>query len=421
MDEWSTIKNKLSDSFPALRQRDFRYFWTGQCISLLGTWMQRTAQQWLVYNITKSPLLLGVLGVVQFAPMLLFSLVAGVFVDRFPKKNLIIVTQIILMFQALVLAVLVWTGNVRYWHILLLAGIMGLVNTIDMPTRQSFIIELVGKKDLMNAIALNSSIVNVARILGPALSGVIMVYLGPAFCFFLNGISFIAVIIGLFKIKVRGAVVRTVRGKVTTDIVEGLKYIAANRVLLGAVLSMFVVGTFSINSDVIIPVMAKEVLHQQAGGYGLLLSAMAVGSFIAAVTVAAKSKKGPNRKFLIACSILVSLSQMIIIFIHSYLLTVIALVFVGFFTISFTTTVNSTIQLNSSSEYRGRVVSVYMLAFNGTTPIGNLFAGDITERFGANAGFFGCGAVTLILMAIVLVFMRHKTIKINRSNNVISR
>ncbi|HBE79624.1 MAG TPA: MFS transporter, partial [Firmicutes bacterium] len=175
-----TAHENLANSFSALKHRNFRYFWFGQCISLLGTWVQRTAQLWLVYSLTRSPFLLGILGVFQFGPMLLFSIFAGPLVDRFSKKRLLIITQSILMIQAFILAALIWTGHVRYWHILVLAMIMGFVNTIDMPTRQSFIIEMVGKEDLLSGVALNSAIVNLAKIVGPAISGIAIASLGTA-------------------------------------------------------------------------------------------------------------------------------------------------------------------------------------------------------------------------------------------------
>jgi len=406
MSSLSVIKRNFVDNFPALKEKNFRYFWTGQCVSLLGTWVQRTAQQWLVYSLTKSPLLLGLLGVVQFTPMLLFSLFAGVFIDRFNKKRVLIVTQSIMMLLAFILSFLIWRGTIQYWHVLVVAGIMGCVNTVDMPTRQSFIPELVGKKNIVNAIGLNSSVFNVARIVGPAIAGYVMVRFGTALCFFFNGISFIAVIVGIVLIKPTHACMRNQSGKIFSDVKEGLKYVKSNKIILAAVLSMFVVGTFSMNSDVIIPVFATIVLHKGAEGYSILLSIMGVGSLIAALTIATRSRKGPSKKLLYGSSILVCLFQIVLLFTHSYLISSMLLAAVGFFTVAFATSVNSTIQLNTSDDYRGRVMSVYSLATNGTTPIGNLFTGAITEKFGPNFGFFGCGFVTLIFMIPVLWLLK---------------
>lgn len=368
--------------------------------------MQRTAQQWLVYNLTKSSLLLGLLGVVQFTPMLIFSIFAGVFIDRFNKKKVLITTQSILMLLALILSALAWSGKVRYWHILILAGIMGFVNTIDMPTRQSFIPEIVEKKSMVNAIGLNSSVVNVARILGPAVAGYVMVKFGSALCFLFNGISFMAVILGIILIKPNYLYVKKQRENVILEIKKGIEYIKSNNIILAAMLSMFAVGTFSMNSDVIIPAFAKIVLHQEAAGYSILLSVMAIGSFVGAVTVATKARKGPSKKILYGSSILVCLLQMTLLFSHSYAISIVILIILGFFTVTFITSVNSIIQLNTNNEYRGRVMSVYTLAFNGTTPIGNLFAGDITEKLGPNFGFWSCGLITLILIVGIIKILK---------------
>jgi MFS family permease len=259
--------------------------------------------------------------------------------------------------------------------------------------------------------------VNVARILGPAIAGYVMVKLGPALCFFFNGVSFIAVIIGMLLIKPTHSYMRKQSGNVFSNVKDGLGYIKSNKTILAAVLSLFAVGTFSMNSDVIIPAFAKIVLHQGAAGYSILLSVMAVGSFVAAFTVATRARKGPSKKLLYGSSILVCLFQIGLLFTHSYLISSVMLAMVGFFTVAFSTSVNSTIQLNTSDNYRGRVMSVYTLAFNGTTPIGNIFAGAITEKLGPNLGFFGCGFVALIFMVAVIgmlkvnIFSNGKNIK----------
>jgi MFS family permease len=406
MGKLHAAKEKLLNSYSALKHRNFRYFWIGQCISLIGTWMQRTAQLWLVYSITKSPFLLGILGVFQFGPMLLFSLFAGTLVDRFPKKKMLMLTQTILMIQAFVLAFLVWAGHVQYWHILVLATLLGFVNTLDMPTRQSFIMELVGKEDLLSAVALNSTIVNLAKILGPAVSGLAIIYFGTASCFLLNGISFVAVLIGLTFIKTTAIHFRKPKSNFWAEALAGLKYITASKVLLNSVLIILAVGTFAMNSDIIIPVFAQEVLHKHASGYGFLLSAMGVGSLIGATIVSSRSKRRPTGKLLFGSGILECLLYMVLGFVHSYWLSIVFIAILGFFSVIFLTTANSMVQLNSDNEYRGRVMSVYTLGFAGTTPIGNFFAGSITEKLGANAGFFACGAVTILFIAMIIIWVR---------------
>lgn len=398
-----TFRSIIIRYFPALCHKNFRYFWIGQCISLIGTWMQNIGQSWLVFTLTKSPFLLGLVGALQFTPMLLFSLFAGVIVDKFPKRKILLFTQTSLMTLAFILAVLVWTGSVRYWHILVLATLLGFVNTLDMPTRQSFVIELVGKEDLMNAVALNSTIFNAARIIGPALAGLLMGYLGIAFCFFVNGLSFLAIIYGLWQIDAGNAPSKkTANSHVLQDIKEGLVYIYNHQLLFRALLLIAVIGTFAMNFSVLIPVLAKNVLHQQETGFGFLMSAMGLGSFIGAITVATKSRSGPQSLVLFASAIVISLLLIITGYATVYFVAAALLLVTGFFNILFTTTANSTMQLNSKDEFRGRVMSAYTLVFGGTTPIGNLFAGTIANQFGAKSGFIASGIVVLVLVLSIL-------------------
>ncbi len=402
----------IGRTFPALEHRNFRYFWFGQCISLLGTWMQTTAQQWLVYTLTKSALLLGLLGAAQFGPVMLLSLFAGVFVDRYPKKKILMLTQAILMLQALALGALVFSGHVAYWHILLLAVITGFANTLDLPTRQSFLPELVDTKEhLRSAIGLNSAIVNVARMIGPALSAVLLARYSAGLLFLLNGISFIPVIYGIYRIDAKPALSGNAKKTVLTDIKEGIKYIYRSPVLLGATLSMFAVGTFVMNFNVVIPLYAAIVLNKGVHEYGLLLSASGAGSLIGALIVAAKARGNPRLGILFGSGLAVSLLLALFYFIHSLGLAMAAFIFVGFCNILFITTVNSTIQLNSSDQFRGRVMSVYSFAFAGTTPIGNLFAGSVTEKFGPGVGFLTCGCVASVLLLLVMGLVTRRNSK----------
>ncbi|MDA8440759.1 MAG: MFS transporter [Peptococcaceae bacterium] len=392
-------------TFPALKHRNFRLFWFGQVISLVGTWMQVTALQWLVYTLTKSALLLGLLGAAQFGPVMLFSLFAGVFVDRYPKKQMLIFTQSALMAQALILAAFVWFGHVVYWQVLILAIIMGMVNTLDLPARQSYMPDLVGRQDIRSAIGLNSAIVNVARMIGPAISALLIARYNPGLLFFLNGISFIPVIIGLYFIDVNPIPTKLKDRRVLGDVAAGLKYIRKSPVLLGAVLAMLAVGTFVMNFNVIIPIFATQVLHQGVQGYGLLMSASGAGSLVGAILVASAAKGNPRLQLLFGSGIAVSALLLVLYFIHALPFAIATFVVVGFFNIVFITTVNSAIQLNSSNEFRGRVMSVYSFAFAGTTPIGNLFAGSVTQSFGAGIGFMLCGLISLALLGGIIGFL----------------
>lgn len=392
--------------FPALQHQNFRRFLAGQSISLIGTWMQRAAQQWVVYEITKSPFILGLVGVFQYMPMLLFSVFAGVYADRFPKRKFLLVIQVAQMLQAFVLAGLLWSGNIQYWHIFILAAFLGLTHTFDMPTRQSFFIELVEKEDLVSAIGLNSSIVNVARIIGPAVGGFFLSYFGAAVCFFVNGISFVAVIISLHSIKSYNANVRDKGKNILHEVTDGLKYMRSKSILLDAILLMLVVGIVGMNSDIIIPVFAHEVLQQQAGGYSLMLSAMGVGALIGSLIFASRKKVGFDREILYKSALLLSVFLVITSFVRSYYISLFSLAAVGLCSVLFMATVNSIIQLNTSDEYRGRAMGIYTLVFTGTTPIGNLFTGIVMQQFGASAGFLISGVLCAILISALIVVQR---------------
>lgn len=397
------MKQKIFMQFPALKHKNFRYFLEGQSISLIGTWMQRAAQQWIVYQLTKSAFILGLVGVFQFMPMLLLSLFAGVLADRFPKKRLLLITQSIQMFQAIFLALLILTGYIEYWHILIMAGVLGLANTFDMPARQSFFVELVGKEDLGCAIGLNSTIVNIARIIGPAIGGLMLTYFGAGFCFLLNGLSFIAVLLGLMRINGYNSVLRERGNNVLNEIYDALKYVYSKRIILEAILSMLIVGTIAMNADVILPVYASETLGQQVGGYSFMLSAMGVGSLIGSIIFAGRSKDIFRKQILYKLSVPLSICLIIIGSIRNYYLSLLSLVVLGFFNIYFMATVNSTVQLNSKDEYRGRVMGLYSLVFTGTTPIGNFFTGVINQKFGPTICFLVCGIVTISLMTVLTV------------------
>lgn len=407
------IKNKVASfcqaTFISLKYKNFRYFWMGQCVSLIGTWMQRSAQVWLVYTLTKSPLLTGLLGVCQFMPMLLFSLFAGVFVDRFPKKNILIMTQSVFMTLGFTMTILTFTGTVQYWHILVITTLFGLSQTIDMPARQAFFIELVGKKDVMNAISLNSTIFNLARIIGPAISGVVMVKFGPVFCFLIDSVSYIAVIFGLFMIKTEYTVPQRVRRNVIDEIKGGLQYIRKSETLVINALFMAIICTFAMNNDVIVPVFAKTVLNMGADGYTTLLSAAGVGSLTSAIVMASIAKNGVKKSILVFGAAGTAALQMLMFFARSYPVALLMAACIGFINLAFINVGNSIFQINSSDEYRGRVMSVYAFLNQGSTPIGNFYAGSMMEHFGGLFGFPACGAAAMLCLVSVFAFKR-KTI-----------
>lgn len=397
----------IDNNFHALKQKNFRYFWTGQCISLIGTWMQNVGQSWLVLSLTGSPFLLGLVGTFQFLPVMLFSLFAGVVVDRFPKRRIIIATQIASMILALSLSIMVFTNRTNYWLVLIIAVMLGITNTIDMPARQAFTVEIAGREDLMNAIALNSAVFNLARIVGPAIGAVLMSILGAGWCFLFNGLSFIAVLYGLLKIKVKYNPDKTNFSSGFLDgIKEGIVYIVKNPKIFETILLVGIMGIFAYNYNVLIPVFTKTVLHQSEKSYGALLSALGIGSLIGAIMVSSKSKKGPNMKHMIVSIIIICFMLICSGISSEFYVSALILIITGVFNINFSARANSGLQIASKDEYRGRVMSVYSLVFAGATPLGNLFVGSTSQQFGAQISFILSGIFALILVLIILVVFK---------------
>jgi MFS family permease len=409
--ESDTLKSKLSGMFPAFSHRNYRLFWFGQCVSLIGTWMQTIGQSWLVLQLTNSAFKLGLISAMQFLPMMLFSLFAGTLVDRFPKRTVLLITQTALAVLALVLATLTYFKAVQYWHVLVLAALLGIVNTLDMPTRQSFFVELVGKEDLMNAIALNSTIFNLARIVGPAVAGILIGLVGIGACFYINAASFLAVIGGLFlmdvKPTVKTAAVRSF-GSIVKDIGEGLSYVKAKPLILQPLLLLAATSAFVMNFNVLIPLFAQNNLGQGAVGYGFLTTCMGLGSFTGALLTAAKSRSGPRLKFLIGGAAGMSALLAVLGLVRGYALACLVLLAIGFCSIVFTTMVNSTIQLNSPDEMRGRVMSVYSLVFGGVIPIGSLYAGKLSAMAGAPACMIVSGIIGIAAVGFTALMLRGK-------------
>lgn len=410
------LKKNINNPFISLRHKNFRYYLAGMFISLTGTWMQNIAQPWLAYSLTKSAFLLSLIGALQFTPTLLFSLFAGVFIDRHRKKKIIMLTQASSLVITMILVILVWTGRIEYWHILILATLLGTVNALDMPARQAFVSELVPQEDLTNAIALNSMAFNLARIIGPAVAGLVMGIFGIGSAFLVNSISFGAVIVSLLFIKplkLERAVIKETR--ILKQIKEGIGYIFKKNTLKYPIIILAIVGTFGANFNVLIPVFSATVLKSDATGFGILMSLMGIGSFCGAMFVATFSKKGPNKLFLVASPVILGFLLIVTGFSGSYLLAALLLAVTGFFLIAFLSSANSTLQLNSSNEYRGRVMSIYTLIFAGSTPIGNLYAGWFMERFDSRIGFAACGVIVLLLLAPLVIYMNKKRKKVSKN------
>lgn len=314
------------------------------------------------------------------------------------------------MILALLLSILVFTNTIKYEYILILALIFGLTSTFDLPTRHSFNIEIVGKEDLINAISLNSTTINLARILGPSIGVAMMALLGPGWCFLLNGISYLAVIYGLLRIKTT-SYVREKKKHVSMfkEIKDGMVYIAKDPVLVLTLLLVAIIGTFAFNFSILIPVFTKGVLHMQEQTYGLLMSCLGAGSLVGALTMSLRSKKGPSMKVIIVARMMISLFLCLIGLTGSPFLTGIFLACTGVFNILFATSCNSTLQIHSKDEYRARVTSVYSLVVAGSAPVGSLFTGFIADRFGADEAFIACGLMCFVSCLLILIVFRKRS------------
>lgn len=372
----------LKQAFRALRNPNYRLFWCGQVVSMIGTWMDRIAQAWLVLRLTNSPLALGILTACQTLPVLLLALFGGVIADRMPKRRLLVMTQSVMLAQAVVLTVLTAAGYIRLIDMYLLAAVFGVATALDNPTRQAFVKELVGPEDVPNAVALNSIIFNTARLIGPALGGVVIAAIGVAGCFGLNAVSFLAVIAGLLLMRADRFfdVPSPPRGKMFTQIGEGLHYAVQTPAIALVVLLVSVIGTFGYNFTVLLPLIAQYVLHTGSIGFGALTSAMAIGSLAAAFSIAYSGKARQRTLIIGAAGFSVLLFCLALSSI--WIVTVAVLVALGWFSITLTATANSRLQLLTPPHLRGRIMSLYTMLFMGTTPIGSLVLGTLAERQG---------------------------------------
>jgi MFS family permease len=400
----SSEESRLPAGLRAFRHRDFRLFWTAQLVSLVGTWMQSVAQSWLVLELTNSPFRLGLVGTLQFTPMLLFSFVAGALADRLPKRRLILAAQTLLFLQALALAALVHAGHIQYWHVALFALVYGFANTIDMPTRQAFLIEMVGKSDLMNAIALNSGMFNSARIVGPALAGVLIAHWGMAPAFLANALSFLPVLAVLTAIRAQGLPRAQTGRRLAVEIREGLGYAGRTPRILLTLAMVVVVSAFLFNYNVFVPLLARDVLHQEARGFGLLMTMLGVGAVGGAVALALSRHGRPPVAALAVPALVQGVATALLAAAGSVRTAAALLLIMGFCGILFMAGSNTTLQLTVPDELRGRVMSLYTFVFAGVTPFGSLLVGAIAEKFGIRTSLVVASTAGVVSVLALLLW-----------------
>lgn len=391
-----TARSGAGYMFRALHNRDFRLFWSGQVVSNTGTWAQSIAQAWLVLRLTDSPLALGTVTMLQALPVLLLGLFGGVIADRFPKRRLLLITQIGMLTQATLLAALTMTGLVQLWQVYVLALSLGVMNALDNPTRQTFVAELVPTPDLPNAIALNSLSFNTSRLIGPALGGVTIAAIGVAGCFFLNAVSFLGVIVSLLLIKARPTESEAGRGRgaILSQIGEGLRYAFRTPDVLFVVILMGVIGCFGYNFQTILPLIAEYVLNADAASFGLLTSSMALGSVGSALLMASRGRVTRRRIFVGAIGF--SALLFVVPFASTWAVLIPLLMLLGAFSILFGSSVNSYLQTVTPPRLRGRVMSIHTLLFLGSTPIGSMIVGTLAEQQGVRVAIAEMAVVCMV-------------------------
>ncbi|MCU1307043.1 MAG: major facilitator superfamily transporter [Acidobacteriaceae bacterium] len=393
---------RLANVARALRHRNFQLFFAGQLISLVGTWMQTVAQSWLVYRLTGSALLLGTVGFASQFPVFLMSPVGGIVADRKNRHRVVIATQAASMVLALILAWLTLTNRVQVFHVMLLAGLLGVVNAFDLPARQAFIMDMVGREDLINAIALNSSMFNGARIVGPAVAGILVASIGEGWCFFANAVSYIAVIVGLLLMRVSHTPKKEHRPALE-DLREGFSFVRHTKPILALLLLLGLVSLVGMPYTVLMPIFADQILHVGARGLGILMGATGLGALIAALSLAMRSGVKGLGTWVSRASIAFGFTLIAFAFSRWYLVSAAILVLLGFSMMMQMTASNTLIQSMVPDRLRGRVMSVYAMMFMGMAPIGAFSAGAVAHRLGAPLTLAIGGAACIVGAALFTV------------------
>jgi MFS family permease len=398
-----TRRVRLQETFAALKHYNYRLWFAGQVVSLVGTWMQSTAQGYLIYQITKSPAYLGLVGFFGGVPTLLFTLFGGVVADRLPRRKLLVITQVAMMILAFILAALTFTNTVLPWHILVLAFLLGIANAFDAPARTSFVLELVDRETMTNAIALNSTMFNIATVVGPSVAGLTYAAIGPAWCFTLNGLSFVAVIIALLLMRINLEVRPARRAAALAELGEGIRYVLQNRMILSLIGAVGIVSIFGIGMMNLLPAWAVDVMGGDVTTNGWLVSARGFGSLISALMLAYWG----TRKLRGNLWTYGAFSMPVALFIFAWLrwlpLSLLALVGVGWGFMMVLNNSQAIVQSLVPDNLRGRVMGVYTLIFFGSMPIGSLLAGSLAAWIGEPVTVM-IGAVMLLLLAIAAWF-----------------
>jgi MFS family permease len=402
----SALRGNFNSTVRAMRVRNYRLYWFGQLVSLSGTWMQRVAQSWLVLQLTDSPLALGTVSALQFLPILLLSLFGGVLADRVRKRRLMMVTQSVQLVQAAAIAVLAGSGMIQLWHVYVLAAVLGLANAFDTPARQAMLPEMVGPRDLPNAVALQSSLFNAARIIGPALAGGIIAVAGVPACFWLNAASYLAVIAGLAAMRPAEFFNTPIpsRGRVLGQLREGLAYALRTRDVCLVIILLAALGTFGFNFNTFVPLLARYALDSDAAGFGLLFSCLGFGAVTSALLLA--SREQATERTLCVGAVAFVLLLALVAMSSSFLLTAALLTMLGAASTVFSATASTRMQLAAPVELRGRVMSIFTLFTMGSTPIGGTLIGALAEYQGINVALSEFALLAGLGVIVGLIYAR---------------
>ncbi len=394
-------------TFAALRFPNYRLWFYGQLASLVGTWMQTTAQGYLIFQLTHSPAFLGYVGFASGIPTWLFTLFGGVISDRMSRRNLLVITQSSMLLLAFILAGLTFAGAVQPWHIILLAFLLGIANAFDAPARQSFVLEMVNRDHMANAIALNAAMFNMATAVGPAIAGLAYAALGPGWCFTINGISFFAVIIALVMMKLAPFTPVTRKTSAVNELREGLRYVWANQDIRVLILIIGGSGLLGLSMNNLIPAWAVDVLNGDATTNGLLQAARGVGSLVAALMIASFGLRYHRGKMMTLGMFVYPVMMLVFAWARLVPVSLILMVGVGWGFMTLSNLCNSLVQHLVKDELRGRVMGVYTLVFFGLVPIGSLILGWLAQAFSSPAAVAAAGALALVLAAGVLILAPH--------------
>jgi MFS family permease len=389
-------------TFRALRHRNFRLFWSGQIISQVGTSMQFMAQSWLVYDLTDSPFMLGLVSFAALLPVLPVSLLSGVISDRFPRRPLIILTESVLMLQALTMAALTWSGVLQVWHVIALSFVYGAAAALEQPARLAFVVDTVGKEDLTSAVGLNAAVYNTARIVGPSLAGLLVAWIGEAGCFLLNGLSFLPVIAALLAIRLPPRPAARQRLRVVGSLMDGFRYVWTTQAIRGVLVIVAVAGLLTMPYVSLMPVFAKDILQGDSRSYGFLMAGVGAGAILGALS-AATIGTGRRGRWLSWGNVLGPLFVLSFCLSKSFPLSLALVILAGVANAVRQTLCNSLIQINTQEQYHGRVMSIFNLLFTGMSQAGTLLMGGLAEGIGAPVAV-GAGALASVALGLLFVW-----------------